>query len=251
MFFLLSKTISFLAKPFTWIVLSLVLSIFIKRRRRLLFGVGLGLLLWFSNPFISNAVMRAWEVPPVLVSSLPSYKVGIVLGGITTDKEPRDRVHVASSSDRILHAVQLYRQGKIRKILVSGGSGKVFKDQVPEAELLKQVLLLCGVPSRDIIVEAASRNTRENALNCARLLNERDPDQKYLLITSAYHMRRAAACFRQVNLLVDPYGVDFRSDEAQYTPDRWLLPSVGALEGWEIVVRELVGMVTYAVAGYI
>ena len=250
MFFLLSKTVYFLAKPFSWVVLSFLLSVFVKRRRQLFFWWGFGLLLLFSNPFLSNAVMRAWEVSPVSLSSLATYDVGIVLGGLTTDKEPRDRVHVTGSADRVLHAMQLYRAGKIRKILVSGGSGKILKDQVPEAELLKRVLLLSDIPPQDIIVEASSRNTRENALNCARLLNKRYPNQAYLLITSAYHIPRAEACFQQVNLAVDTYGVDFRSDSYQYTPDQ-LLPSVGALQGWEIIVRELVGMVTYRIVGYV
>lgn len=251
MFFLLSKTVYFLVKPFSWVILCFLLSIFVKRRRRQLVGLGFGLLLLFSNPFISNAVMRAWEVPPVPLASLPTYEVGIVLGGITTDKEPRDRVHVSGSADRILHAVQLYREGKIRKILVSGGSGKIFKDQVPEAELLRRLLLLCDIPPRHIMVESASRNTRENALHCAELLDESNLSQPYLLITSAYHMRRAVACFREVHLPIDPYGVDFRSDEFQYTPDQLILPKVSALEGWEIVVREWVGTATYWVMGYI
>ena len=231
-------------------MLSFLLSVFVKRRRRLFFWLGFGLLLLLSNPFLSNAVMRAWEVSPVPLSSLGTYDVGIVLGGITTDKEPRDRVHVAGAADRVLHAVQLYRAGKIKKILVSGGSGKIFKDQVPEAELLKRILLLSDIPAQDIIVEASSRNTRENALNCVRLLNERYPNQAYLLITSAYHIPRAEACFRQAGLAVATYGVDLHSDEFQYTPDQ-LLPNVGALQGWEIVVREWVGMVTYWAVGYI
>ena len=251
MFFLLSKTVYFLAKPFTWVILFLVLSAFVRRRRKQFFWIGLGLLLWFSNPFLSNAIMRAWEVPPVPWSSLPTYDVGIVLGGITSDKEPRDRVHVSGASDRILHAVQLYREKKIKKILVSGGSGKIFKDKVPEAELLKRLLLMCDVPARDILVEAYSRNTRENALYSAQLLNDRYPDQRFLLITSAFHMRRALACFQKVGLPVDTYGVDLRSDEFQYTPDLLLLPSASALDGWEVVVREIIGMTVYKMVGYI
>ena len=251
MFFLLSKTLYFLAKPFTWIVLAFLLSIFVKRYRQRFFWIGLGLLLFFSNPFLSNAVMRAWEVAPEPIATLPIHRVGIVLGGITTDKEPRDRVHVSGSADRLLHAVQLYRQKKIKKILVSGGSGKLLKDQVPEAELLKQLLLLSGIPPRDILMEAESRNTRENALNCATLLNERFPDEEHLLITSAYHLRRADACFQKAGLTVYPFGVDFRSDAPKYTPDELLLPSVAAIEGWEVVVREWVGTAAYAVAGYI
>ena len=251
MFFILSKTVYFLAKPFTWVVLSLLLSVLIPRSRKQHLGVGLGLLLFFSNPWISNQVMRIWEVPPESIATLPTYSVGIVLGGLTTDKEPRDRVHVSGSADRLLHAVQLYRQKKIKKILVSGGSGKIFRDQIPEAVLLERLLLLSGIPAQDIMVEAESRNTRENALNCAKLLNERFPDGEYLLITSAYHLRRAEACFLKVGVPVNPFATDFRSDAPKYTPDLLLLPSVAAVEGWEIVIREAVGMAAYAVVGYI
>ena len=251
MFFFLSKTVYFLSKPFTWVVLSFALCLLVRRYRQRFFWVGFGLLLWFSNPFISNALMRAWEVPPVPLASLETYDIGIVLGGITSDKVPRDRVHVTGPADRILHAVHLYREGKIRKILVSGGSGKLIKDQVMEADLLKRLLRLSGVPERDILTESASRNTRENALHSAQLLHERFPGRKYLLITSAYHMRRAEACFRQVELPVDTYGVDFRSDEYQYTPDQLLLPSVVAFENWEIIMREVIGLIAYKVAGYI
>lgn len=251
MFFLLSKTLYFLVKPFTWIVGAFLLSFLVKRHRRQFFWIGFGLLLFFSNPFLSNAVMRAWEVPPEPIATLPVHRVGIVLGGITTDKEPRDRVHVTGSSDRVLHAVQLYRQQKIKKILLSGGSGKLLKDQTPEAELLKQLLLLSGIPPRDILTESESRNTRENALNSAKLLNDRFPDEEHLLITSAYHMRRAEACFQKAGLEVYPFATDFRSDAPKYTPDQLLLPSASAIEGWEVVVREWVGMVAYAVVGYI
>ncbi len=194
--------------------------------------------------------MRAWEASPVPIATMPTYQVGIVLGGITTDKEPRDRVHVSGSADRILHAVQLYRQKKIEKILVSGGSGKLLKDQVAEAVLLERLLLLSGIPPRDILVEAASRNTRENALNCARVLEAQGLDGEYLLITSAFHMRRAEACFVKANLMVSTFGVGFWSDQPEYTPDQ-LLPSAGAIEGWEIIVREMVGMLVYSLVGYI
>ncbi len=214
MFFLLSKTIYFLAKPFTWIVLAFLLSIFVKRHRQRFFWIGFGLLIFFSNPFLSNAVMRAWEVAPEPVATLPIHRVGIVLGGITTDKEPRDRVHVSGSADRILHAVQLYRQKKISKILVSGGSGKLLKDQVPEAELLKQLLLLSGIPSRDILTESESRNTRENALNSAKLL-ERAVSQRRIL---AHHLGLPYAPGRSLLPEGRPGGVPLRDRLPQRRP---------------------------------
>ena len=249
MFFFLSKTIYFLCMPLTLVIAAFLFSIFIKRYRKTFFWIGFGLLLFFSNQFISNLVVRGWEVSPVPIASLDRYPVGIVLGGLTTDKEPRDRVHVTGSADRILHAIQLYREGKIRKILVSGGSGHLLGDSLSEAALLRRVLRLSKIPKRDILIEDQARNTRENALNCAELLGV-NPQKEYLLITSGYHMRRAKACFQQAGLSVQPYSTDLRSDEIKFTPDLLFIPSTAAIAQWEIVIKEMIGMVAYGVMGY-
>lgn len=251
MFFYLSKTLYFLAMPLTLICMAFLLSWFIKRYRRTFFLTGLVLLFLFTNVFISNALLRWWEVEPVLISSLPKYDVGIVLGGITSDKEPRDRVHTSGAADRVLHAVHLYREGKINKILVSGGSGKILQDSVTEAILLKRLLLQSGIPEADILVEDASRNTHENALFSKSLLDEKAPNQRYLLLTSAFHMRRASACFAKVGLPVGLYSADLRTDENKFTPDILFLPSSGGLHNWEIIIREMLGMMAYKVSGYI
>jgi uncharacterized SAM-binding protein YcdF (DUF218 family) len=252
MFFYLSKTLTFLAMPVTLIVLAFLLSWFLKKKRQTLFWVGMGLLLLFTNLFMSNALLRWWEDEPVAIESLSHYDIGIVLGGITSDKEPRDRVHTSGAADRILHVVQLYRLGKIDKILVSGGTGKIIEDEVKEAVLLERLLRLSKVPEEDILVEDASRNTYENALNSKDLLSQRsEAGHQYLLITSAFHMPRAKACFDKVGLKVDTFSADFRTDEHQFTPDALFIPSSAAIGNWEIVIRELLGMVAYKVRGYI
>lgn len=251
MFFILSKTLYFLIMPVTLIVLAFLLSWFYKKYRRFFLLSGLILLLLFTNYFLSNALVRWWEIPPTPLSKLPNYEVGIVLGGITSDKEPRDRVHVSGAADRILHAIHLYRIGKIDKILISGGSGKILKDSIPEAELLKNILLLSKVPESDILIEASSRNTHENASFSAEILNERYGNEKYLLITSAFHMRRAEACFKKVGLEVDPFSVDMRGNEFEFTPDELIIPTSAAIGNWEVVIREIVGMLAYKISGYI
>ncbi|MDF9795842.1 uncharacterized SAM-binding protein YcdF (DUF218 family) [Catalinimonas alkaloidigena] len=251
MFFILSKTLYFLIMPVTLIVLAFLLSWFYKKYRRLFLLTGLILLLLFTNYMIGNALVRWWEIPPTPLNELPAYQVGIVLGGITSDKDPRDRVHVSGAADRILHAIHLYREGKIDKILISGGSGKILKDDIPEAELLKKILLLSKVPEKDIMIEASSRNTRENALFSAKILNENYKPERFLLITSAFHMRRAKACFEKVGLEVDTYSVDMRGNEFEFTPDELFIPTSTAIGSWEVVIRELTGMLAYKISGYI
>ncbi|MEM9833918.1 MAG: YdcF family protein [Bacteroidota bacterium] len=251
MFFILSKTLYFLVMPITLVVLVFLLYVFWKRYRKLLFITGLGLLLLFTNTFLSNLLLLTWEVPPRPIASLPQYPVGVVLGGVTVDKEPRDRSHVVGDADRILHAVQLYREGKIKKILLTGGSGKLLVDSIPEAVSLQRILRNAQVPEADILVEAASRNTRENALNSWKVLQENGITSKVLLITSAYHMRRAKACFEKVGVPIDIFPVSMRSQEIQFTPDWLIIPNSGAIGNFEVVIREIVGTVAYWVVGYV
>ena len=251
LFFILSKTLYFLVMPITLVVMAFLLCIVWKRYRKLFFTMGFALLLLFTNTFLSNLLLLAWEVSPQPIASLPQYPVGVVLGGITTDKEPHDRSHVTGDADRILHAVQLYREGKIEKILLTGGSGKLLVDSIPEAISLQRILRNAQIPERDILIEAASRNTRENALNSQNMLKENGITSKVLLITSAYHMRRAKACFKKVGVEIDGFPVSMRGQEIQFTPDWLIIPSSGAIGNFEVVIREIVGTVAYWVAGYV
>ena len=123
MFFILSKTVRFFTMPIVLILIFLILSVTLKNRqwRHRFFWLGLGMLLFLSNAFISNEVMRAWEVDPVPFSSITkTYEVGIVLGGIIQgDTEITDRAFFSKGADRIYHASLLYKRGIIKKIFVS------------------------------------------------------------------------------------------------------------------------------------
>ena len=129
MFFILSKTIKFFTMPIVLIVIFLILSGTLKNKvwRKRFFWLGLGMLLFFSNAFISNEVMRAWEVDPVPLSSInKTYEVGIVLGGVIQgDTKITDRAFFSKGADRIYHAVMLYKRGIIKRIFVSGGTSRI------------------------------------------------------------------------------------------------------------------------------
>ena len=83
MFFILSKTLNYLAMPLTIIVLCLFLSFVIQHKmwRYRLRMLGLILLLLFSNEFIANEVMKRWEIDGRAYRTMPRYKLGIVLTG--------------------------------------------------------------------------------------------------------------------------------------------------------------------------
>lgn len=241
-------------------LLALLLLIFllvrnpkVKRISLVLFAF---LFFLFTNPFIAGKMIRWWEVPATPIRELDkNYDAAIILSGVTAmDKMYPDRVHLHKGADRVMHTVQLYKEGLINKIVVSGGSGKLLEeeDEPTEAEQIKRVLLISGVPEQDIILEEKSRNTYENALYTKELLEEKGiAGEQLLLVTSAFHMRRSLGCFKNAGLSPTPYSTDFVTTENNYTPADLIAPSEGALSTWTTLIKEWLGYSIYKVMGYL
>ncbi len=253
MFFLLSKLLQYLVSPLFWIVALFVLGLLLRNqaKKRLAFRTGLVLLLFFTNPFLSNEAWLAWEPEAVLMKDVPTYDAGIVLTGVTeVNKSPHDRVHYQEGAERILDAIQLYKMGKLKKIIISGGSGAIKDVERTEASNLQQTALYASVPAADILLEERSRNTRENAQFTKELLQTQPQLRKLLLITSAFHMRRAQGCFEKVGLKPDTFPVDFQTHDRSFHLDDLLIPNPEALQQWSKLIHEWVGYVTYKLLGY-
>ncbi len=258
MFFFLSKVLLFLINPLVWIVVLLGFGLFFKKEkwRKRSLQLCLAVLLFFSNSWISSRVVKAWETPPLLVADMSeTYDLGVVLSGymkLGYDLPNEASLFpFASGSNRLHHAVQLYRLGKVKQLLLSGGSGNVFGEKISESTVVKQYLLSIGIPESDIIVEADSRNTHENALFTAKLLKEiKHPYQNILLITSADHMPRANKCFINEGLSVTPFPVDTSSKPSDFNLD-YLLPSLGALQTWRSLLKEWIGCFVYWMRGWV
>jgi uncharacterized SAM-binding protein YcdF (DUF218 family) len=131
-------------------------------------------------------------------------------------------------------------------VLLSGGSVFPLPGDVAEADRLAGKLSQWGVPPDRIAVERASRNTRENAIESARLAAARGW-RTLLLVTSAAHAPRALGCFRAVGLEPDVLPVDRRAGDGQ---GRAWLPRAAALQKSTDAIRELAGRLAYRAAGY-
>jgi uncharacterized SAM-binding protein YcdF (DUF218 family) len=255
MFFLLSKILDIVLLPAVWL-LALLLGALVarqpQRKRRWLVAATLLALLSTNNALV-NELMLAWEKPPVPLAALPAHAdAAVLLTGITVvDKSPHDRVYLTAGADRLTNALWLYRAGRVRHIIVSGGSGAVLQKAHTEAAELATLLRLAGVPNRDIIQEDSSRNTRENALYTKRLLARYPGTDTLILVTSAFHQRRALGCFRKVGLQPIGFPAGFYSADRRISPDYWLLPNAGALSSLSILMHEMAGWLTYKVMGYI
>lgn len=236
-------------------ILILVGAIFLKKKwgkRSLWTGI---ILLWFfSNPFIANQAMLAWEPDFKDFDKIHPHEIGIVLTGVTNlSKTAYDRTFFNKGADRITHALQLYRMGKIKKILITGGQGLNPVNSQTEAETLERFLLMTGVPSEDILIEDQAKNTAQNAQFSKDFLDKIgiDSSQEFVLITSAFHMYRAKACFDKVGLKTETFPTDYYSNDTKHDLPTLFYPSPSAIDNWHKLVKEWIGIIIYTAVGYL
>ena len=138
----------------------------------------------------------------------PRGDVIIMLGGGAMPDSPDvDGIGSLCSSpaNRLLATVRLYRMLRV-PILLSGG--QVYSDSGAEAKIASRVLQSLGVPEQDILLETKSVNTTQNARYSAEILREHDFRQP-ILVTSAFHMKRAVLNFEGAGVSVVPYPTDY------------------------------------------
>lgn len=256
MFFILSKVLVFLLRPVSWLAILFLLAIFLKnkkwKRRCLIYAAVL--FFFVTNHFIVNQVIKAWELDGIHASEMQApYDICILLGGYSNPniEDPNPRFQFNTRANRLTQAVELYQQGKFKKILLTGGSGSLMQNLPSEALQSETFLQLMGIPEEDIIIEADSRNTRENAVFTKAILDEKYPNASLLLITSAWHMRRSKACYDKVGLTFDYHCTDHVGEINRLTPESVILPNSDGFIRWDMLIKEMVGYFMYWLKGYV
>ncbi|MDQ3111182.1 MAG: YdcF family protein, partial [Bacteroidota bacterium] len=204
MFFFLSKIFAFLLMPLTWFFILLIWSWRTKnegRKKRLRIAAFVIIIL-FSNRFVFDRTMHVWEINTIQEPAAGTYDAIIVLGGMSSYDEQFDRIQFARGTDRLLQAIALWKKGVAPKIVFTGGSGSIRNSKIKEGEKIREFLHKAGIPDSVMIYETQSRNTHENALFTKPVLAKEVPGGRYLLVTSAFHMRRSLACFAKEGIRV-------------------------------------------------
>ena len=245
MFYIISKILAFLSKPIIWIFLLLISAYIFKNKRGKLLILSCLTFYVFSNGFIADELLRAWEMPHKKPNT--TFDVGIVLGGISDYDKSTKAHNFNKHADRLIDAEQLYHKGIIKKILLSGGNGMLFNNGYMEADVLRDYLLKKSIPIEDIIIENTSRNTKENAINSVKILKTKYDDGKFLLITSAGHIKRAQRCFQKAGLAITPYPTDCITSYRNLSVENILIPRVEAIEKWEDLIHEWIGYIVYRI----
>jgi uncharacterized SAM-binding protein YcdF (DUF218 family) len=223
-----------------------------QRKKRALIWATI-LFLFFTNRLIFNQFAKAWERKTITADQIQQpYDIGILLGGYSNSqvRPNHDRQNFSSRANRFLNAYELYKTGKVKKLLLTGGSGDLLQKNPSEAENVRDFLLRVGVPPEDIIMEGKSRNTWENAIFTKEILDENYPNANCLLITSAWHMRRSVACYKKAGMDFTPFSVDFVTEKDRWAPENSIIPDRMGFYLWEMLIKEWVGMVMYKIHGY-
>ncbi len=253
MFFFLSKIADFLMHPLTWVFILLVMAwrkkIWKKRKSYLIAAVAV--LYFFSNQAIFHEVSSSWETKPINPNSISeTYEVAIILGGMVSLDRKHQIVEFQENSDRFLNVLPLYFKGKVKRLLIAGGSGRMNQKE-KEATILEDYLISIGVDAKDILIEAESRNTYENAVNSLTLLKEKNIKGPILLSTSSTHMPRSYQIFKSLGADVKPFAVDQVSYKREINPDTLFFPKASILNDWYHLIHEWIGILMYKITGYI
>jgi uncharacterized SAM-binding protein YcdF (DUF218 family) len=259
MFYFLSKVLFYVFMPLSLVVIAICVSIFSKNQKlkKRCLWVSLGLIMIFGNGFLANEAMIQWEVPPTDPATITQpFDVGIILtGGMILNKEQtQTEIFPDKSADRFIQPLRLYKAGKLKKILISGGNTDltiIRKDVTNETLKVAQLLEELGVKKEDILLETKARNTRENALYSVEIL-KKNPQlgNRYTVFTSAFHLRRAKGCFEKAGLKVTPYGTAYYAKARSFTINNMILPREENMDISYHFVHEIMGYVVYKIMGY-
>jgi uncharacterized SAM-binding protein YcdF (DUF218 family) len=257
MFFILAKVLWFLLQPSSLLVGCVILGAALLRSKwwrlaRALMWGGLGTLLIGGLSPLGDLLIRPLEgrfARPDLDGTGAGIAGIIVLGG-AEDSRAADSPQLAplnEAAERYTEAVALARRLPQVRVVFTGGSGLLVPSGPQEADVAGRLLVALGLAKERLTLESRSRDTYENATLTARLVAPK-PDERWLLVTSAWHMPRAMGTFRKAGFNVEPWPVDYRTPRGL---DGLRLQSSipEGLRRIDFIMREYVGLIAYYATG--
>ena len=257
LFFILSKTLGAMLLPTNFLICVgvvgaiLALTRFASLGRKLVIASVLLLVVCGLSPLGSLLLYPLEQRFPPWDSARGAPDGIIVLGAsIEADLSAAHGIPVVRSSpDRIITAAALALRYPNARVVFSGGSANVISNDAREADFAGAVFESLGVAKSRLVMERASRNTVENAQFSKALVVPKD-GERWLLVTSAFHMPRSVALFRKAGFPVEPYPVDWRvgarGDLLSFTNS-----ATDGLGRTDLGVREWVGLIVYWATGRI
>jgi uncharacterized SAM-binding protein YcdF (DUF218 family) len=258
LFFALSKTLGVIVLPTNFIAILAILGVvlcatrWVRLGRKLLIAAFVLLAVCGFSP-LGNLLLYPLEsrFPPWNAASGTPAGI-IVLGGpIDADLSVAHGTPVVRSApDRIFAAAALAHQYPNARIVFTGGSANLISNDAREADFAGAIFESLGIDKSRLITERRSRNTYENAVFTRDMVQPR-PGERWLLVTSAFHMPRSIGLFRKAGFPVEAYPVDWRVGRSMADILSFTAFANEGLSRTDIGMREWMGLIAYRLRGRI
>jgi uncharacterized SAM-binding protein YcdF (DUF218 family) len=245
----LNKLLPIFVLPLGWVVLLLVLALWRKKRWALI--AALTVLYVSSMPVVGNRLTRWLEsrCPALAIDQVEKADAIVPLGGIFGPATKEGFLpNVGEAGDRLEAGIVLWQKQKAPWLVFTGGRLPWSTQAEVEGAVSKRAAVARGIPDERIIVTREVGNTLDEAFAIRDLMRERGW-QKIILVTSAWHMPRAARLFRKAGVDFVPFPVAFQVDPKGPLVFLDFLPRAEGLRSTESALRELYGIAFYALTG--
>lgn len=254
MFFYLSKILWFFAEPGNALLIALIIGLFLTATRYRKLGHSLVTLVVVCALAITFIPFGGWmraaleDRFPQPIAALENVDGIIVLGGVINPQlsAMRETLVIGGAVERITKSAELARTFPDAQVIYTGGTGSLSEPDVREADYVVSLYESLGVRAPQLQLDRDARNTWENATNSLKMASP-GPYDRWVLVTSAFHMPRAVGVFRAHGWEVVPYPVDYSTNpKSELASPMSFTIGLGSLYG---AAHEWIGLIAYWLNG--
>ncbi len=244
-----NKLLPIFVLPLAWVLV--LLGIALWRRRRWPVIAAMAVLYVCSTPVVGRGLFRWLEsaYPARALAEVEPADAIVPLGGILGPTAPPGRLpNLSEANERLEAGVALWQAKKAPWLVFTAGRVPWAKQAEVEGVVLRRLAIERGVPAESIALTSEVGNTADEARSVRTLMRERGW-KRIILVTSAWHLRRAARQFGEAGVDFIPFPVDYQATPGAPLTLLDFLPSASALRDTEWTLRELYGIAFYAIFG--
>ncbi len=245
MFYILSRIFACTASPWLYILILLGFACFTSKRKVRIscFSAVMVLFLFFSNGYFYGLCLSAYVKPYITdFNAIGHYKYALLPGGFTGYDKWRERTDYGFAADRQVDAIELYKLGKVEKLVVTG-DGASCKDGNVEV-YLNQLERVWGVNRRDVIIEPEALNTFQNIDYSLKLVPDMRSENT-IVVNSAIYMRRTLLSCQKLDFNPAYYATDVNLSR-EWTWQSWI-PDFHVMDEWMRLIHEWIGIIAYKI----
>ena len=201
---------------------------------------------------IAKTLLKFLEYPweRTNINLVNSADAIVVLSSGLHNPPGNSRIIEWKDPDRFFSGISLLKSDKANLLVFTGGYNPYNQNMPLEGDIYVKKAISLGINKKYLTSTGPAFNTAQEALQIKKILKKDFNNlPKVILITSAFHMKRAKRIFENQNIIVIPYPVDFKSQDIEKNfdlrnPNNWFISSQN-LNNSSFAIRELIGRIFY------